>query len=320
MGYKSAAFYRKMEGYTNGYWSPGSQEFVSNAVYSYPTWYRGSAQEFSYIDGTTDRTDIKNVFNLYTYVFVRLGLEPERVEEYIPDYWNTEYETEYLDQPTAPVKGKYLNKIDHLPVPAEEVKPDPVPEPPVPPVEPEPPVEPKPTPEVTLTEAEEPEKPEIIPLVITTKEEIKEEEIPLSDPEELLQETEIVEEEVPLSRAQGTWALINLILTVLTILASLVMKIFLIIYKIHDSNDDDDEENEEDKIEYNNHPIRRLIHCAIAIVMAIIFVLTEDMTLKMVLVDKWTLLMAIIFLIQFILMIFCARQKKDNEEQDGVEN
>ena len=43
MGYRSAAFYRYMDGYTNGYWIPDYSIFMSTAVDSVPTWYKGAA-------------------------------------------------------------------------------------------------------------------------------------------------------------------------------------------------------------------------------------------------------------------------------------
>ena len=144
MGYRSAAFYRYMDGYTNGYWIPNFSIFTSTAVYSNSIWYKGAAQEFSYIDGTTDRKPITNALSLYAYTFQRLKEEPEKVEEYIPDYWDTELHVEYekpnyqeytpnyitKEKPNAPV---YLNALNYLtytprlPIPIEEKEPTPVP-------------------------------------------------------------------------------------------------------------------------------------------------------------------------------------------------
>lgn len=154
MGYRSASFYRYMEGYTNGYWTPNYNIFMSTAVYSDSIWYKGAAQEFSYIDGTTDRQPIKNVMSLYAYSFVRTGDEPTKVEEYTPDYWDTEFPVEYeepnyqeytpnyitKENPTIPT---LLNPLAHLVY--------------TPPVIPEQPIEPEP--EQPTTPAEEPTTP-----------------------------------------------------------------------------------------------------------------------------------------------------------------
>lgn len=135
MGYRSAAFYRKMPGFTNGYWMPDYNEFISTAEYSYSTWYKGAAQEFSYIDGTTDNQDIKNVLSLYTYSFVRTGAEPEHVDKYIPDYWENNVTVEY-EQPIyketyipnykeiiTPIKGAYLNTLTYLTYTPPQIEP-----------------------------------------------------------------------------------------------------------------------------------------------------------------------------------------------------
>jgi len=125
MGYRSAAFYRYMDGYTNGYWVPNYSIFMSTAVYSDFIWYKGVAQEFSYVDGTTDKQPIKNALSLYTYSFQRTGEEPEKVEEYVPDYWDTNIPIEY-EEPNYqeyipnyitennPETPTYLNTLDHL--------------------------------------------------------------------------------------------------------------------------------------------------------------------------------------------------------------
>ncbi|MBR0462592.1 MAG: hypothetical protein IJJ00_07765 [Erysipelotrichaceae bacterium] len=108
MGYKSAAFYKWFEGYTNGYWMPSGTVFTSNAAYSYSDWYKGVAQNVSYAYGTTDRREAADVFSLYTYDFYRLGAEPQKVEKYTP---------EYKELPTEPEK---LEKMDLLEIEEKE--------------------------------------------------------------------------------------------------------------------------------------------------------------------------------------------------------
>lgn len=187
MGYRSAAFYRYMDGYTKGYWVPGYSTFMSNAVDSDSTWYKGVAQEFSYKDGTTDRQPIKNVFSLYTYSFYRTGNEPTRVEEYIPNYYDTNITVEY-EQPVYkeyvpnyiiknnPIAPTYLSTLGYLtyipPAPAVVIPQDDIPEPIVEPEvivpeeKPEPIIEPEVIiPEITPDPVIEPEpvvEPEII--------------------------------------------------------------------------------------------------------------------------------------------------------------
>ena len=52
-----------------------------------------------------------------------------------------------------------------------------------------------------------------------------------------------------------------------------------------------------------------------AVAAVIIFLLTEDMTKSMTMVDKWTILMAVIFLIELVLLIFSRKKKQDEEEE-----
>lgn len=126
MGYRSAAFYRKMEGYYNGYWMPASQEFASLCNNTESIWDAGSAQMFSYNMGAR-YGNMANVFSLYTYEFVRLGEEPVAPVPYSP---------EYLESPAKPVYVDFMELVQDTP--EEPVVPDePIVEPEEPPVEPE---------------------------------------------------------------------------------------------------------------------------------------------------------------------------------------
>lgn len=84
--HNGAIFARYFEGYTNGYWVP-TQEFVSTVNYVEDIWDDGPVTIFSYNEGSTDHQGIKNIFNVYTYTFVRNGEEPSMVEPYTPDFW-----------------------------------------------------------------------------------------------------------------------------------------------------------------------------------------------------------------------------------------
>ncbi len=108
-----AAFRRCLEGFYNGHWVP-TQELVSTAVNIQEDWNEdGSITIVSYNEGTTDRQPIKNIFNVYVYNFVRYGEEPQKVEEYIPNFKEYPQEPELLDT---------LEKLDHITKPEEEQK------------------------------------------------------------------------------------------------------------------------------------------------------------------------------------------------------
>jgi uncharacterized membrane protein len=50
-----------------------------------------------------------------------------------------------------------------------------------------------------------------------------------------------------------------------------------------------------------------------------VFILTEDMRNPMVFVDRWTILMAAIALVQAVLALFCKKSYKEEEEEQEEE-
>ena len=124
--------------------------------------------------------------------------------------------------------------------------------------------------------------------------------------ESVLTDTKIIDNEVPLAapnqKKQGAWALINLISMLLTFLIAFLLIITLFINKV--------KENDEKK--YKNKIIRRIFSIIISIVSVIIFILTENMNLPMILIDKWTIVMIIILIINIIIAICSRRKEKKN--------
>ncbi len=106
----------------------------------------------------------------------------------------------------------------------------------------------------------------------------------------------------------GAWALVNLILTIVTILGSLAM----MIGNLRRRKENEDEETLETK---KRRRIMRSLTIVPAIAALIAFIITEDMSLPMVLTDKWTILMAVIAIAQAALMLF-ARDKKEEERYE----
>ena len=88
------------------------------------------------------------------------------------------------------------------------------------------------------------------------------------------------------------WALINLILMVLTVLAGLVMLGLRFAGK---------------------SGALHLIGVVPALVSLIAFFVTEDMSLPMVMTDRWTLIMALIAVVQIVLMVL-GRHGQDNKD------
>ena len=124
-----------------------------------------------------------------------------------------------------------------------------------------------------------------------------------SEPPKAESEPEVIEdEETPLAPvANGKWALVNLVLMILTVLASLLMLLGVI----------------GKKRGRNNKSFWRIASLIPAIGALAAFVLTENMKLPMAMVDRWTLLMVIIAVLQ---LIVAAMSKKQNESEDDGAN
>jgi len=102
----------------------------------------------------------------------------------------------------------------------------------------------------------------------------------------------------------GAWAFINL----LTVLINFVLSIILLLM-IYINN-----RKEDDETEVKNKILMRICTLIIAIISGIVFLFTEDMTLPMVLIDKWTPLMIIILIFNIIAAILSRRKIKEKEE------
>ena len=104
----------------------------------------------------------------------------------------------------------------------------------------------------------------------------------------------------------GVWAFINLF----TVLINFTISITLLLM-IYINNRKEDEETE-----VKNKVLIRICTLIIAIISGIVFLFTEDMTLPMVLIDKWTPLMIIILVFNIIAAILSLRKIKEKEEAE----
>ena len=100
---------------------------------------------------------------------------------------------------------------------------------------------------------------------------------------------------------------INLICTLFTALAGLV----LIILGIRKRDDEDDEDSEQTE----NHRIRRALAIAPAAVALLLFALTQDLSLKMALIDSWTLWFLVVTLIQVAIMVVSRKETEDEQNE-----
>ena len=124
----------------------------------------------------------------------------------------------------------------------------------------------------------------------------------------------------PKAENQGAWALINLIAAILTVLLSLIMLIRYIGKKRDEEEEQNGEMTKTTETEVKKKGLARLLSLIPAIASVIVFILTEDMTLPMQWVDKWTLLMAVILVVNVILAIIAHKTKDEDENQQNAQN
>ncbi len=138
-------------------------------------------------------------------------------------------------------------------------------------------------------------------------------------------ETVIGEPEIPMVAAPGAaWALINLILTILTGLITLALFITYFSRKKEEEEEDengnvkvkaDDEEEEETE---KRKGLLRLLSIIPTITAIVVFILTEDMRNPMILIDKYTWIMAVIALVQLAVAYFSRKEDEEDEEDENV--
>jgi len=139
------------------------------------------------------------------------------------------------------------------------------------------------------------------------------------EPEEL----EIDDDNTPLAESERTsaaWALVNLILAV----AGIVLAIITAVRALLRKRDKYEEYNYEINRAAENEEYQkkiRVVCLTVAMIMAlagiILFFITEDMRLPMVLVDRWTIVNAVIFIIEVIAVLFVFKKKKPDDDRDS---
>ena len=133
-------------------------------------------------------------------------------------------------------------------------------------------------------------------------------------------EVDIDDNDTPL--AEGTWAVINLIAAILTTLGAIVA-----LFRKKEEEDEDEEDQNKDKAEDEDEDDNRgkkMLAAKIAgavagIASPIIFILTEDMSLPMALIDKWTLLMAVVLVAQIVAAIFNKKASELDDDEEEAE-
>lgn len=135
---------------------------------------------------------------------------------------------------------------------------------------------------------------------------------PVQPTPEVTEPEEIVEEDTPQAEPVTVrkWALVNLIVTIISVLIALITA-FSFLKKSKEEQEEDETSEEEKK-----HRKRKLLTLIPAVISVVVLVLTEDFRLKMGLIDKYTLLMAILMIVTAIMALITRNKNKDQDDQE----
>ena len=321
-------YYNTDDAHTQGYWMSSGDVMMDTANYKNWGWDCGTVHEISYKDGKRhphDNTDIDIIYDytwraLKTYKTYDTPVNPEAPEAPeslekmdmtdVPDLYTAEYKVfekkenikamledieaaNILDKLEGPEKGEYIALLNYMTlfdIPAAVI-----------PAAAEAAAENTPAAPAAPAEAQTAENTPAAYAEVQTAE-ITEQGTPMA----AAPEAYIADSDAPLA-ANNTWALLNLIMTVIT---GLISAVLLVGY--FGKKDDEEEENED--AETKRKGIVRLASLIPAAGAIIAFILTEDMTNMMVLTDRWTILMAVILLIQAVTAILAKKEKAESEE------
>ena len=133
--------------------------------------------------------------------------------------------------------------------------------------------------------------------------------------------TVINDDETPEVAVKGHWALINLVCALLSVLLGVI--VILSKHKKGEEEDEDEQvvESEEDDEETSTRHRRWKVVAGIdAIVSVVVFIFTENITLPMQLVDKWTILMVVFLLVSVVSTYFARKWHEEDEDDESSEN
>ena len=343
--------------YTFASWTPKIETVTGDATYKATYTKEANTYTLTYdLDGG-EWTEATNEFPYKYKATVEVVKTVPTREGYKFSGWRSEEVTIENDAFTMPAKDVVLKAVweanpTPTPIPSEEPTPTPAPteEPtptPAPTEEPTPTPAPNPNPN-PATPTPAPVAP-VVPATVATPtptptatpsttpsdnggkgdgnndgeigETINDNETPLANGED------IADNATPLAGlGTGAWALINLILTIVTTLLSILLLIGYIGKKKKALEDEDGnvvlDENGKEVMEYekNKKGLWRLISIIPALIAIIVFIFTEDMTLPMIFVDKWTILHVVIALVQVVVMVLCKKKKDENDEDENAAN
>lgn len=134
----------------------------------------------------------------------------------------------------------------------------------------------------------------------------------------------INEIKIPLAKTEETWAVVNLICTVVTVVVSLILIILGWYNRWRRRNIELDEKYYNDyQFWLRNKIIFRIVNLLIAIVSIVVFILTENIFLKLVFIDRFTPLMVVLAILAIGVAFFSKYVIKEyypyNNDEDDEE-
>ncbi|MEG0527640.1 MAG: InlB B-repeat-containing protein, partial [Longicatena sp.] len=261
-------------------------------------WTENTKYTVTFVDGLGTVLDTQSVYKgkdataptapeRAGYTFLGWDLEFTNVSKNltITALWEAE-DTDTPVIPDTPVTPDTPNQpgVPTTPVPpiVPIVRTDPVVTPPAP-VQPVQPVQPNPA----------PQEPEIV--------------VPDNDTPEV----KVDDNDTPKAKSSASWALINLICSILTVL-------LVIVIVLGKRKKEEEDEDEDETIAYKRRKWTMIAGAVVALGSVITFILTENIFLPMILVDKWTLLMAAILLVQVVVLVLAKKWKKEDNEEEAT--
>jgi len=117
----------------------------------------------------------------------------------------------------------------------------------------------------------------------------------------------------------GAWALLNLIATIVMVVLAVVMLVGMFGKRREDEDQDEAEyrsEEQDQEAQIKRHRIWRIAGIVLAVVAVIVELLTSDFMQPMVMIDKWTIVFAILLVVQLVTVFFSRKKTTDPDDED----
>ncbi len=124
-------------------------------------------------------------------------------------------------------------------------------------------------------------------------------------------QTNIGDSQVPFAQ-NASWALVNLLLTILTAFIS-----FVLLLKVLRKNKEENENEEEEDTIVKHKRLLKILGIVPMILSIILFIRTQDMSLPMIMIDQYTLLTAVLALVEVLIAFFSRKKEEDKNETNA---